>query len=94
MLGIGITNANVRDTFNVPYGYAVDNMTPEASPLLKQVTAFSYVHLLILIVLFFETHTHTHSLSLSLTLAPHTRSSPSLIFFIHPNTNIIIHRLY
>lgn len=43
MLGIGITNANVRDTFNVPYGYAVDNMTPESSPLVKQVTAFAYV---------------------------------------------------
>lgn len=42
MLGIGITNANVRDTFNVPYGYAMDNMNPEATPLLKQVTAFSY----------------------------------------------------
>jgi 26S proteasome regulatory subunit N1 len=41
MLGIGITNANVRDTFNVPYGYAVDNMTPESSPLVKQVTAFA-----------------------------------------------------
>jgi len=41
MLGIGITNASVRDTFNVPFGYAVDNMGPESSPLVKQVTAFA-----------------------------------------------------
>ena len=43
MLGIGITNANVRDSFNVPYGYATENMSPENSPLIKQVTAFAYV---------------------------------------------------
>lgn len=42
MLGIGITNINIRDTFNITLTYAENNMRSE-SALVKQCTALAYV---------------------------------------------------